>query len=64
MIKIQKLTRADIVTGPQRAKSKNLFLKVLERENKHLKQLKWAATNNVYAKKESIIDQMLSFQKN
>jgi succinoglycan biosynthesis protein ExoM len=63
MIKIQKLSRADIVTGPQRAKSKNLFLKVLERENKHLKQLKWAATNNVYAKKESIIGSNVKFSE-
>ena len=61
MINIQKLSRADIVTGPQVSKSNNLFLKVLERENKNLKRLKWAATNNIYAKKIAIIGSNIKF---
>ena len=52
MIKIQKISNVDIITGPQISKSKNFFIKVLERENKHLAQVNWAATNNVFAKKK------------
>ena len=63
MIKTQKISNADIITGPQISKSKKLFIKVLDRENKHLTQLKWAATNNVFAKKRAIINSNITFSQ-
>ena len=32
MIKIQKISNVDIITGPQISKSKKFFIKVLERK--------------------------------
>lgn len=61
MIKTQKKYDADIVTGPQISKSKNILLKALERKNKHLSEVKWAATNNVFAKVKIILDAKLWF---
>ena len=52
---------ADIGTGPQISKSKNILLKALERKNKHLSEVKWAATNNVFAKVKIILDAKLWF---
>ena len=63
MIKIQKISNVDIITGPQISKSKKFFIKVLERKNKHLNQLKWAATNNVFAKKKAIINSNIKFSQ-
>ncbi len=63
MIKIQKISNVDIITGPQISKSKNFFIKVLERENKHLAQVNWAATNNVFAKKKVIINPNIKFSQ-
>lgn len=61
MIKTQKKYDADIVTGPQISKSKNILLKALERKNKHLSVVKWAATNNVFAKVKIILNAKLWF---
>ena len=63
MIKIQKVSNVDIITGPQISKSKKFFIKVLERENKHLAQVNWAATNNVFAKKKAIINSNIKFSQ-
>lgn len=46
---VQKNT--DIITGPQISKSKNIFLKIMERKHDHAKEVKWASTNNVFFKK-------------
>ena len=44
----------DIVTGPQISKSKNILLRIMERENDHAKEVKWASTNNVFLKKSAL----------
>ena len=63
MIKIQKISNVDIITGPQISKSKKFFIKVLERENKHLAKVDWAATNNVFAKKKAITNSNIKFSQ-
>ncbi len=48
MIKILKSQKADIVTGPQISKSKNIYLKIMERNQAHNTKTNWASTNNVF----------------
>ena len=42
-----KKTKADIVTGPQVSKTKNIMPNLLNVTNKHMTKINWAATNNV-----------------
>ena len=55
---VQKNT--DIITGPQISKSKNIFLKVMERNYSYAKEVKWASTNNVFFKK-SVLRNKIKF---
>tara|TARA_B110001450_G_C17661352_1_gene497414 strand:- start:2183 stop:3064 length:882 start_codon:yes stop_codon:yes gene_type:complete len=54
MYKIFKKFHPDIIAGPQIAKSKNIFLTLMERHEKNLTNIKWASTNNVFFKKSAI----------
>ena len=54
MFKVQNKYNLDILTGPQISKSKKIYFKALERNFKHLAQVNWAATNNVFMKKKNI----------
>ena len=54
MIKMIKNKKADIVTGPQISQSKNIFLKIMERNQAHATKTKWASTNNVFFKLSAI----------
>jgi succinoglycan biosynthesis protein ExoM len=54
MIKMIMIKNTDIVTGPQISKSKNILLRIMERNNVHAKEVKWASTNNVLLKKSAL----------
>tara|TARA_Y100000590_G_scaffold6631_1_gene8607 strand:- start:9785 stop:10663 length:879 start_codon:yes stop_codon:yes gene_type:complete len=54
MLKMIKNKKVDIVTGPQISQSKNIFLKIMERNQAHATKTKWASTNNVFFKLSAI----------
>ena len=59
MIKIKDLRLAQIITGPQVPLSNNIYEQVIARNEKHMAEVKWAATNNIFIsshvlKKENI----------
>ena len=60
MIEVIVRKDIDIVTGPQISKSKNILLRIMERENDHAKEVKWASTNNVFLKK-SVLNNKIKF---
>ena len=53
---------ADIITGPQFSKSKNIYSKIMERHLNHRSKVKWASTNNVFFK-SSVIKNNVNFEK-
>ena len=63
MMKAHNNLKINILTGPQISKSRNIFLKILERKNKNYKRVKWAATNNVFAKTKVILNSKLKFSE-
>lgn len=54
-----KKTKADIVTGPQVAKTKNIMPNLLNVTKKHMTIVNWAATNNVICKKKILNEKLL-----
>ena len=61
MLKVYEETKSDIITGPQISKSKNIYENILERKNKHLKKIKWAATNNVFMNSKVLKKNKINF---
>ena len=61
MLKFYEETKSDIITGPQISKSKNIYENILERKNKHLKKIKWAATNNVFMNSKVLKKNKINF---
>ena len=60
MIEVIVRNNIDIVTGPQISKSKNILLRIMERNCDHAKEVKWASTNNVFFKK-SVLKNKIKF---
>lgn len=60
MIEMVLRKNIDIVTGPQISKSKNIFLRIMERDCDHAREVKWASTNNVFFKK-SVLKNKIKF---
>ena len=58
---IHKKNRADVLTGPQISLSKKHYLKTLDRKVTHLKKVSWAATNNIFCRKDTLLNSGLEF---
>jgi len=52
----------DVVAGPQKSISSNIFLKAMERNYSHGTNIKWASTNNVFFK-SNVIRNKINFNK-
>ena len=63
MIKLYKETKAEIITGPQISKNQNIFEVILERKAKHKSLVRWAATNNIFIKSKTLINNKLKFNE-
>ena len=61
MIKIKDLKLAKIITGPQVPLSNNIYEKVIARNEKHMSEVKWAATNNVFISSQVLKKEKIFF---
>jgi hypothetical protein len=57
-----KKTEPDIIGGPQLSKSNSIYNKLLERREKHNKEVSWVSTNNVIMKSK-VVQSKINFSK-
>lgn len=63
MLKCISKKKYKIITGPQITLSNNIFQKVLERNEKHLSEVNWAATNNLFLDSSILKNSTLRFDE-
>ena len=63
MIKVMDLKLANIITGPQVPLSRNIYEHVLERNEIHLSEVRWAATNNVFVSSQILKNENILFDE-